>query len=84
MVVFSLFLAAGLGCAVCVWFSLKNRNRSSCPMVPIRSVRRPERCACGNNAKRGTNPPTCGRCRRQAEDFAAGRTCTSVHGTLAG
>ena len=78
-----LFLA-GLGCAFCVWLSLKNRRRVVARPVVVRLVRKPERCACGNNAKRGTVPPTCGRCRRRAEDFAAGRTCASVQGTLAG
>lgn len=79
-----LFMVAGAGCATCVWFSLKNRKRVVERPVVVRMVRQPEWCACGNNAKRGTTPPTCGKCRRQAEDFAAGRTCTSVQGTLAG
>lgn len=64
-----------------LWQWLRGKSR---PEVRVFIVSPPATCACGNNAKRGTNPPTCGRCRRLAKDFAEGRTLTSVQGTLAG
>jgi len=59
----------------------RERERLRAAVVTRSMIR--QVCACGNYAKRGTEPPLCGACARIAADRAAGRTWEHARGSLA-